>query len=124
MANEQNLKPFKKGDARINRKGRPKNFDGLRALARDIADEELVSGDGAVKMTAVEAILRKWASSGNPQLQKQFIEVAYGKVPDQVEVTGKDGGAIQVSDARNKLDNLIARHAPKQDAGEDTQRPN
>lgn len=31
--NDSNLKPFQKGDKRINRKGRPKSFDALRALA-------------------------------------------------------------------------------------------
>ena len=39
MANEQNLIPFIKGDPRINRDGRPKNFDALRELAREIGYE-------------------------------------------------------------------------------------
>lgn len=30
---------FVKSDPRINRKGRPKSFDGLRALAQEIAHE-------------------------------------------------------------------------------------
>ena len=33
------LKPFVKGDPRINRKGRPKSFDALRSLAQEIAHE-------------------------------------------------------------------------------------
>jgi len=28
--------------------------------------------------------MRKWASSNNPQLQKAFVEIAFGKVPDTV----------------------------------------
>ena len=32
-------------------------------------------------------ILRKWASSNNPQLQRAFIEVAFGKVPDKIDLT-------------------------------------
>lgn len=94
MAGRDNLKPFVKGDPRINRKGRPKNFDKLRELAKQIANEAITTKDGAVTMTTIEAILRRWAASGNPQLQKQFVEVAYGKVPMSVEVSGADGGAI------------------------------
>lgn len=75
-------KGFVKGDKRINRKGRPKTFDALRALAQQIAHEETnIQG-----VTVVEAILRQWAQSKNPQLQRQFIEVAYGKVPDDLHI--------------------------------------
>jgi hypothetical protein len=75
---------FKKGDPRINRKGRPKSFDALRELAQQIAHEAVIVGDK--KFTVAEAILRQWAQSKNPQLQRAFIEIAYGKVPDNVEV--------------------------------------
>ena len=91
---------FKKGDPRINRKGRPKTFDALRVLAQQIAHEvaKTKTGDPVIienrKVTVAEAILRKWASSSNAKLQQQFIEVAFGKVPAAVELTGKDGGAI------------------------------
>ena len=91
MANEQNLKPFKKGDKRINRKGRPKTFDALRQLAQTIAHEDISDG-----MTVTEAILRKWAGSKDPRLQLQFMEVAFGKVQNPVEIGGKDGNDITV----------------------------
>jgi len=83
-------KPFTKGDPRINRNGRPKSFDALRALAQEIAHEKAKNSDGKVitvdghAVTVAEAIMRKWASSNNPQLQKAFIEIAFGKVPDTV----------------------------------------
>ena len=86
MANEQNLKPFVKGDKRINRKGRPRSFDALRELALQIGHEPLTIGDK--RLTVTEAILRQWAQSKNPQLQRAFIEIAYGKVPDKLDVTG------------------------------------
>jgi hypothetical protein len=83
-------KPFTKGDPRINRKGRPKSFDALRELAQEIAHEKAKNSDGKVivhdghAVTVAEAIMRKWASSSNPQLQKAFVEIAFGKVPDTV----------------------------------------
>ena len=83
----------------INRKGRPRSFDALRELAQEIAHETAQSGGADVvvnghRVTVAEAILRQWAMSKNPQLQRAFIEVAYGKVPDRVEMTGNDGGPI------------------------------
>ncbi len=93
---------FQKGDARINRKGRPKNFDAFRELAQQIAHEELTGADGSPvlidghKVTVTEAILRKWARSNDPRLQQAFVEVAYGKVPIVNEIGGKDGGPITI----------------------------
>lgn len=80
---------FAKGDKRINRKGRPKSFDALRSLAQQIAHEEV--GDG---LTVTEAILKRWAGSKDSRLQIQFMEVAFGKVPQPQEISGKDGKDI------------------------------
>ena len=82
-----NLKPFVKGDPRINRKGRPKSFKALRELAQEVAHEKVKSGGNTVvidghSVTVAEAIIRQWAGSKNPQLQKAFIEIAYGKTPE------------------------------------------
>ena len=101
MANNGNLKPFKKKDPRINKNGRPKSFDALRTLAQEIAHEVAQSKEQDViingkKATITEVILRQWAQSKNPKLQQQFIEVTYGKVPTPVEHTGKDGNAITI----------------------------
>lgn len=98
MANENNLKPFKKGDPRINRLGRPKTFSALKELAQQIAHETAKAGGADVvieghRATVAEMILRQWAMSKNPQLQKAFIEVAFGKVPDNVDITN-DGEVI------------------------------
>ena len=101
----KNRKPgtFTKGDPRINRKGRPKHFDALRELAQQIAHETPKDSHGQPLVidghiaTVTEAILRLWATSKNPQLQKAFIEYAYGKVPDRQELTGADGDVIRVS---------------------------
>lgn len=85
--------PFVKGDPRIWRHGRPKSFDALRELAQQIAHETAKAGGNVVIIdghtaTVSEVILRQWAQSKNPQLQQKFIEVAFGKVPSQVELSG------------------------------------
>lgn len=88
---------FVKGDKRINRRGRPKSFDALRALAQTIAHEDISDG-----MTVTEAILRKWAGSKDPRLQLQFMEVCFGKVPNPVEISGKDGKQLEIVVRRGK----------------------
>ena len=106
-------KPFTKGDPRINRKGRPKSFDALRALAQQIAHEPITEVNGHMATTA-EMILRKWASSPNPLLQRGFIEIAFGKVPDKIELSGIDGGRIKIEayDYNNAIAVITARPGP------------
>jgi len=78
------LRPFVKGDPRINRKGRPRSFDELRKLGQAIAHETVTDKRGE-RITVAEAILWSWAESKQPILQKAFIEYAFGKVPDKLE---------------------------------------
>jgi len=73
-------KPFVKGDPRINRKGRPRSFDELRKLG-----QETVTTSRGISITLAEAILRSWAESKEPILQKAFMEYSFGKVPDKLE---------------------------------------
>lgn len=87
-----NSKPFQKGDPRINRKGRPKSFDKLRDLAVSLANEAAkgIGPDGKTQIpieidghgvSQIEMILRAMMKQ-NPE---RFIEIAFGKVPDQSE---------------------------------------
>ena len=78
------LKPFVKGDPRINRKGGPKSFDELRKLGQAIAGETVTTSRGT-RITLAEAILRSWAESKEPQLQRAFVEYAFGRVPDRLD---------------------------------------
>lgn len=75
---------FDKRRHQINRKGRPKDFEGLRALAQQIAHETVNVGDK--KLTVAEAIMRSWAQSKDPRLVQAFVQYAFGKVPDDIHV--------------------------------------
>jgi hypothetical protein len=83
---------FKKGDKRINRGGRPRDFDMLRKLAQQIAGEALPSREGEQAMTRVTALLRVMSSSKAPADRRTFLEYAYGKPKDEVDVTS--GGEV------------------------------
>jgi len=96
MAKRVYGKPFYPGDPRINKKGRPKSFNALRALAVQIATEA-VNPNKELDMTKVETIIRDWMSSPDFQKQKAALELAYGKVPDRTELTGKDGADIKIN---------------------------
>ena len=107
-------KPFKKGDPRINRNGRPKSFNGLRELARTIADEKAKSGNNTLvidghSITVVEAILRSWAMGKDKRKQQAFIEIAYGKVPQAVDIT--TGGDKINNDDPERIDRAISTFA-------------
>ena len=93
-------KPFTKGDPRINRKGRPRNFDQLRRLAISILSEPAKGADGQPIVidghiaTNAELILR--SAMKYPHFARWLIEVAFGKPPERIEVTGREGTPFKV----------------------------
>lgn len=95
MANPQNLKPFKPGDPRINRKGRPKSFDMARELAQIIGGEPLIGEGGKYIInrnnqivTRFEAIFRDLSGSRDVRKQELFLYYAIGKPRDELEISG------------------------------------
>lgn len=91
-------KGFVKGDPRINRKGRPKSHDALRALAQQIAGEVAKDADGKPRIiddhlaTVAEMALRQLLET-DPD---KFLDRAYGKVPQAIETTGTSLPVLRV----------------------------
>ena len=77
---QSGLRPFVKGDSRINRHGRPAGFDEMRKLAREMACETVTDNRGR-RMSCAEAILRSWLHSKEPRSQILFLQYAFGPVP-------------------------------------------
>ncbi len=107
-------KGFVKGDPRINRSGRPRNFDQVRALAQKLSHEKEKSG-----LLAIERVLRSWRDSAEPSLQKAFIEYAFGKVPDKLEASGLEGKTTLILHFAHERAAIEAAQAN----GEGTRRP-
>lgn len=82
-------------DPRINTTGRPVHFDALRFMALGIATELAIDRAGQPlpapdghKMTVAEVILRSMAQ--DPDRQEKFLQIGYGKVPDQMVLSNVD----------------------------------
>jgi len=111
---KDNLKPFVKGDPRINRAGRPKSFDALRELAQQLANEKAMAADKSPIVinghvaTQIEMLLRTMIRE-NPE---RFVEISYGRVPVPIEVhdwreAAKQSG-IDPDKVLNEFENVIA----------------
>jgi hypothetical protein len=124
-------KPFAKGDARINRKGRPRDFNALRELSQEIAHEVAKTKDGQPvtveghKVSNAELILRLWASSQDFRKQQGFMEIAFGKVPQETRITGAEGKPLlnmqEVIALMAQADKLLAEGALPEPPTEDAQ---
>lgn len=100
--NPQNLKPFTKGDPRINRGGRPKDSQSLSALVRRIGHEKATTKDGTPllgpdgkPMTVIEAVIRQRFQ--DKRYQGEMIDRGWGKVPQPVDVQGEITGEIVIT---------------------------
>lgn len=115
----ENLIPFKKGDPRINRNGRPKSFDAVRALAQQIGAEGL----GESGFTRIQALLVAMSTSRNPRDRELFLAYAYGKPENRVAVTatidkieGYDYGASVAALAPGSVGDCDASGAGENDS--------
>jgi hypothetical protein len=109
MANNDNLKPFVKGDPRINRNGRPRSFDALRKLMQTKAGEIATDADGkpierdGKPVTNAEMFVEAWMK--DKKQRRSFAEFAWGKPVEEVEVknTGDLKVVIEYADNQNPV---------------------
>lgn len=85
-------KPFVKGDPRINRSGRRKGTEDIRAALRRIGSE-LVEGTNVTKHDAILLNIIDGAVAGNEQKQRYYLEYYYGKPVQPVDVDASIGVA-------------------------------
>jgi hypothetical protein len=93
MANNENLKPFKKGDSRINKKGRPPKLPKLDELMAEVLGKDEKGVTAAQKI--LKAIYDK-ALKGDVKAAELLLDRGYGKVQQSHTVTGEDGKPIEV----------------------------
>jgi hypothetical protein len=77
-------KPFKKGDERINRKGRPKLPDLKEAIAKILAEDK----DGKTALDAILAALRAKAAKGDVRAAQELLDRGFGRSKQTIEHSG------------------------------------
>lgn len=91
---------FKPGDPRINRKGRPKTSDDLKALGLSLLHEPARDKDGNPVVidghvaTNLEMVLRRMMQ--DKRQAADLLDRVFGKVPNAVDLRGKDGEAFTI----------------------------
>jgi hypothetical protein len=93
------MTPFTKNDPRINKLGRPQgSFDVLKTLAQAILSEpardkhgRIIVGPAGTPLSNLDVLLRKWVASGDFLQERHVMEIGYGKVPNPIALTDRDG---------------------------------
>lgn len=88
----ENLKPWKPGQSG-NPGGRPK-----RDVASEIARAVFEGNEEAIYRALCKALLK-----GNPRVFLALAERAYGKLTKPVEISGLDGLAERITEARKRV---------------------
>lgn len=84
---------FKKGESG-NPNGRPRKLPEIDKLMADVLGEEK---DGIEAAKAILMALRAKATKGDVKAAEVLLDRAYGKAKQDLQVTGKDGGPLQIT---------------------------
>ena len=90
----ENLKKFTKNDPRINKKGRPPKLPYLEALLANVLGEEK---DGKTAAEAILMALRGKATRGDVRAAEVLLDRAFGKVKQDIGITGAVKFKVNVS---------------------------
>ena len=101
---------FKKGDKNINKNGRPKGAT-TRPQLRDYHTED--------EIKALVADLKKRAKTDDGLFKFQ-LEQVFGKAPQALELTGKDGEPLFNAKTKEKADEAIKDFLKEKSTGNNT----
>jgi hypothetical protein len=90
----ENLKPFRPGQSG-NPKGRPKGSRNRNTIIMEWLEAPSEDGEPNVD-TMTKAIIKK-AIGGDVPAFRELLDSAYGKIADKTELTGAEGGPVQVA---------------------------
>lgn len=82
-----NLKPFVKGDPRINTKGRPSYADALRGYGEELL-KEIIEVKGLGKVPRGKALMLSLLTSANPQKVALGLAYTLGKPKENIDLDG------------------------------------
>ncbi len=94
-------KPFRKGDPRINRAGRPKKLPDLDALLCEVLGDHI---NKTVAMKWILMALRKKAMAGDVRAAELLLDRGYGKVK---QLTGVELDFMKLTE--EQIDQIINR---------------
>jgi len=98
MANEKNLKPFKKGQSG-NPKGRPPLRD-IKEVLKDLLSQEK---NNTQLIDGLMSVVVNKALKGDLKAVDMLLSYTYGKPTQKTEITGSEGEAIQIKHDLSKL---------------------